>query len=51
MKTEHGRLGCIFALLAAVAVASPAAAQNAGGVLKIQHMDSPPSACGPSPPG
>jgi peptide/nickel transport system substrate-binding protein len=43
MKTQHGRLGSIIAALA-LAVASPAAAQKAGGVLKIQHMDSPPSA-------
>jgi len=44
MKTESGRLGSIIAILAALAVAGPAAAQKAGGVLKIQHMDSPPSA-------
>ena len=44
MKTEHGRLGCIIAMLAAFAIASPAMAQKTGGVLKIQHMDSPPSA-------
>src|SRR5215207_2578288 len=43
MKTQHGRLGCIIAALA-LAVASPAAAQKTGGVLKIQHMDNPPSA-------
>src|SRR5215207_4032848 len=42
MKTQHGRLGCIIAALA-LAVASPAAAQKSGGILKIQHMDSPPS--------
>ena len=43
MKVMNGRLGCIIAALA-LAVASPALAQKAGGVLKIQHMDSPPSA-------
>ena len=45
MKTQSGRLSCIIAVLAlAIAIASPAAAQKSGGVLKIQHMDSPPSA-------
>jgi len=44
MRTERGRLGSIIALLAACAVATPAVAQKSGGVLKIQHMDSPPSA-------
>ena len=43
MKSQSGRLGCIIAVLA-LAVASPALAQKSGGVLKIQHMDSPPSA-------
>src|SRR4051812_20957526 len=44
MKASTGRrLGAIVALLA-LAVANPAAAQKSGGVLKIQHMDSPPSA-------
>ena len=43
MKVEYGRLGCVIAALA-FAVVSPAAAQKSGGVLKIQHMDSPPSA-------
>src|SRR5918993_115652 len=43
MKTQHGHLGCIIAVLV-LAVTSPVAAQKAGGVLKIQHMDSPPSA-------
>ena len=43
MKTQHGHLGCIIAVLV-LAVTSPVAAQKSGGVLKIQHMDSPPSA-------
>ena len=43
MKTQSSRLGCVIAVLA-LAIASPAAAQKSGGVLKIQHMDSPPSA-------
>jgi len=42
MRTKGGRFAVIVAL--GIAVASPAAAQKSGGVLKIQHMDSPPSA-------
>src|SRR6267378_3886832 len=43
MKTDKGRIACI-AIAAALAVTSPAAAQKSGGVLRIQHMDTPPSA-------
>jgi peptide/nickel transport system substrate-binding protein len=43
MKTDKGRIACI-AIATALAVTSPAAAQKSGGVLRIQHMDTPPSA-------
>src|SRR6478735_302248 len=47
MKTENGRLTLLsLALTAATAFAfaGPAAAQKSGGVLRMQHMDTPPSA-------
>jgi peptide/nickel transport system substrate-binding protein len=43
MKTQRGRLA-LLAAMAAVAFAGPASAQKSGGILKIQHMDNPPSA-------
>ena len=43
MKTQRGRVA-LLAAVAAVAFAGPASAQKSGGVLKIQHMDNPPSA-------
>ena len=43
MKAKGRRLA-LFAALAVLASAFPANAQKHGGVLKIQHMDNPPSA-------
>ena len=43
MKTQRGHV-VLLAAVAALACSSPAAAQKSGGVLKIQHMDNPPSA-------
>src|SRR5215204_3662037 len=43
MKTQRGRLA-LLAATAALAFAGPASAQKSGGVLKLQHMDNPPSA-------
>src|ERR1700704_7206015 len=43
MKAPRGRV-VLLAAVAALACSGPAAAQKAGGVLKIQHMDTPPSA-------
>ena len=43
MKTEKGCL-TLLAALAALVLTSPVAAQKQGGVLRIQHMDNPPSA-------
>src|SRR5436305_14440896 len=43
MKAQRGRV-VLLAAVAALACSGPAAAQKSGGVLKIQHMDNPPSA-------
>src|SRR5690349_4945762 len=43
MKAQCGRVA-LLAVAAALAFTGPAAAQKHGGVLKIQHMDNPPSA-------
>ena len=43
MKTQRGRFA-LLAAMAAVAFTNPASAQKSGGILKIQHMDNPPSA-------
>jgi peptide/nickel transport system substrate-binding protein len=43
MKAKKGRLA-LLAFAAALGFAGTAAAQKSGGVLKIQHMDTPPSA-------
>src|SRR5690242_10788159 len=43
MKTMKGRLVWLAAATA-MAVAGPAMAQKSGGTLRIQHMDTPPSA-------
>src|SRR6186997_3393752 len=43
MKAQRGRIAWLAAA-AALAFAGPAMAQKHGGVLKIQHMDNPPSA-------
>jgi peptide/nickel transport system substrate-binding protein len=43
MKIPTRCLG-LAAAAAIVSVSSPSLAQKAGGVLKIQHMDTPPSA-------
>src|SRR4051812_47114382 len=43
MKAQRGRVAWL-AVATAVAFAGPAMAQKHGGVLKIQHMDNPPSA-------
>src|SRR6185503_927444 len=43
MKAQSGRVA-LLAAMAAFLVAGPALAQKRGGVLKIEHMDNPPSA-------
>ena len=43
MKAQRGRFA-LLAAMAAIAFTSPASAQKSGGVLKIQHIDNPPSA-------
>jgi peptide/nickel transport system substrate-binding protein len=43
MKAQRGRVA-LLAAAAAFALAVPAMAQKSGGVLKMQHMDNPPSA-------
>ena len=43
MLSKSGRVAWLVAALSLL-VAGPAAAQKSGGVLRIQHMDSPPSA-------
>src|ERR1044071_2345610 len=43
MKTQRGRVAWLAAA-AALTMAGPALAQKRGGVLKIEHMDNPPSA-------
>ena len=43
MNTNKTRLAAL-AITLALGVAGPAAAQKSGGILKIQHMDTPPSA-------
>jgi peptide/nickel transport system substrate-binding protein len=42
MKAKNGRITLL--VLAGLLFAAPVAAQKSGGVLKIQHMDTPPSA-------
>jgi peptide/nickel transport system substrate-binding protein len=43
MKAKNVRL-VLLVLTAALGFAGPVAAQRSGGVLRIQHMDTPPSA-------
>src|SRR4051794_21751906 len=43
MNAKNGRLP-LLAVTAALVFAAPVAAQKSGGVLKVQHMDTPPSA-------
>src|SRR6187431_1152871 len=43
MKAQRGRVA-LLAAAAAIVLAGPALAQKRGGVLKIEHMDNPPSA-------
>src|SRR5260370_16850086 len=42
MKAKNGRITLL--VIAGLLFAAPVAAQKSGGVLKIQHMDTPPSA-------
>ena len=43
MQAQRGRVA-LLAAAAALAFAAPAMAQKRGGVLKVEHMDNPPSA-------